>query len=120
MQKFDKSRHFFAAKGALRSKFPVTTSPETRLSHQRMPGALPEDHSRVVLVDHQTYGVRLASGKVIRRVLSVHTCAITGVVLRYTFEASLDAPATTDDFFDLILIDSRPSSQPRARRKSPR
>lgn len=120
MQKFDKGRHFHAAKGALRSKSSVTTSPETRPPRQPMPSALPGDRSREVLVDHQTYGVRLASGKVIRQVLTVHTCAITGVVLRYTLKASLDAPATTDDFFDLILTDSRPGSQPRARRKSPR
>lgn len=119
MQKFDKSRHFFAAKGALRSKFPVPTSPETRPPRQttifHAPHAAP---TREVLVDHRTYGVRQACGKTARRILSVYTCTTTGVVLHYTFDTFPNAPvaAGTGDVFDIILIGSRPGT----RRKSPR
>jgi hypothetical protein len=116
MQKFDKGRHFHAAKGALRSKSSVTTSPDLRSPRRQIPIASPGDHPREVQVDHRTYGVRLASGKTIRQILTVYTCTITGVVLHYALDNSLEGPAAAGDLFDFILIGSRPGRG----RKSPR
>lgn len=116
MQKFDKGRHFHAAKGALRSKSSVTTSPEPHSLRQQTHIAPPGDQARAVRADHWTYGVRLASGKTIRKILTAYTCTTSGVVLHYALNTSLEVPAAADDLFDVILIDSRPG----ARRKSPR
>jgi len=122
MQKFHKDRHFYAAKGALRPNSPVTASPDPRSPahspRRPIPGTPPADHLPEVLIDHRTYGVRQACGKTVRRILSVYTCATTGVVLHYAFDTSPDTPvaAGAGDFFDIILIGSRPGT----RRKSPR